>query len=124
MARIALVDSDQNCRLICAAVLRHFGHSVECYDHLAEAAASRATGFDLFIVDPGWNYRGQESYLDFLRELVPDPPVILVSGGVTGGANESELRRGVRLLPKPFPIEILRDAIEQLVTHAPSSASR
>lgn len=123
MARILLVDSDRNCRPVCAAVLTHFGHEVQGHDFLADAAAHAEEGFDLLIVDPGWNYSGQETFLELARRLVPALPIILISGGVTASTATVELRPDVRLLAKPFRIETLRDAVEQLVADSPPAAA-
>jgi DNA-binding response OmpR family regulator len=114
MARIALIDADRNCRTVCAAVLTHFGHEVRGFDRLADAAAQPAGLFDVFIVDPGWDYHGQDALIDALRRAIPAGAIIVLSGGVTT-EREVRLRTGVRLLAKPFRIEALRAAIDEAV---------
>lgn len=114
MPRIALVDSDRSNRTVCAAVLAHFGHDVTGFERLAEAAVQADDRFDVLVVDPGWNYRGQDDFIAFLRQLFPRLPIIIASGGVTCAAPVA-LRAGVRLIAKPFRVETLRAAIDEVL---------
>lgn len=120
MAHLALVDSDQDCRMICAAVLTQFGHEVSCFDDVIAAARNPAQSFDAVVVDPGWSYRGQASVVDFLRQLFRATPLVVMSGGISGAPLAIRTHADVRVLAKPFAIETLFDAIDQLLaTGAP-----
>jgi DNA-binding NtrC family response regulator len=116
MARIALIDSDHDCRQVCAAVLAHFQHTVVCFNHAFDAAENGAA-FDVVVIDPGWNCSRTDVFIDFLRRHFPQAPLVLISGGV---ARDELLPRhtGVRLLAKPFAIEALQQAIASVLPPA------
>jgi DNA-binding NtrC family response regulator len=120
MARILLIDDDEAVRASTARLLELMGHEVLTAEHGAAGLRIwRERGADLVITDvcmPGMN--GLEVIVE-LRAFAPDLGLIAMSGGfesqrldLLGTAGQAG---AFRALPKPFTIQELRSAVEELL---------
>jgi len=122
VATIAIVDDNAGVRSLCTRVLEAEGHQTTAF---AEAASllEQVKGhtpdviiLDLFLPPPD----GLET-LKTLRMVVPDVPVIVISGGATGyGAPEPFLAvaghlGAVRTLTKPLSPQDLVQTVQDVL---------
>jgi DNA-binding response OmpR family regulator len=120
MARILLIDDDPAVRRMLRLTLCHFGHEViEACDGNEGLKRFQDEEIDLVITDivmPG--KEGLEVLMD-LRKRQPPVIVIAISGGDrrrTGGyLHTAQLMGASRVLEKPFPSEVLIEAINELI---------
>ncbi len=127
MARILLVDDEEDIRNMLLAALKRRGHKVEVAasaDEATKLASNR--NYDVAVIDyvlPG--KRG----LDLLQELRRHQPFIksiIISGQIDhdildSGELEKQLKERVaadRYLPKPTSIESLERAIDEILRPA------
>ena len=113
MARILIVDDEESDRLIEEAILTEAGHEVCCAAG-GEQALRRylESGIDLVITDLQMPDVHGFELISILRDLLPSPPVIAVSG--TG---EFQLHMASQLgasvtLTKPIDAGALLQAVE------------
>ena len=115
--RILVVDDEDLVRDVVSRMLARLGYDVATVASGEEAVAACRDAGDalaLAVVDlrmPGMD--GRECYRA-LRRLRPDLPVILATGGGTGGSLQDLLDEGVAaLVPKPFEVAELDAAIRR-----------
>ena len=127
MARILLIDDDEAVRAPTARLLELMGHEVLTAEH-GEAGLRiwRQQGADLVITDvcmPGMN--GLEVIVQ-LRAFAPDLAVLALSGGLESKRLDllgtAALAGAIRTLEKPFTIQELRSAVDDLLQ--PQSRAR
>lgn len=112
---ILVVDDEPSVRRGIKLLLKHDGHEVSEAESGEAALAQFAGGkFDLVITDflmPGM--RGEE-LVTRIRQLAPKQPIIMASGFVeesqAGPAGQADA-----FLQKPFSLESLRKAVDQVV---------
>jgi CheY-like chemotaxis protein len=111
---ILLIDDQPGVRQSCSQLLGIDGHTVEEASSGLEALALFATGrFDLVVTDfsmPGIN--GAELGW-ILKELVPSQRVLMITGFANALEGSEDSVDGI--LPKPFSLDELRQAISQLL---------
>lgn len=109
MARILVVDDDENVRVTLAALLDRLGHEVEAYDD-ARPAMDRAdfARLDLVIVDLAMPTPGEE-LVEMIRQSGHDMPILVISGYLEERDRADLEALGVtRILAKPFmPTELM-----------------
>jgi CheY-like chemotaxis protein len=120
MARILIIDDDEQIRTLTTAVLARAGFEIETAADGEEALRLyRAEPADVVLCDlymPGKD--GIETIRD-LRVQFPDAKIIAMSGGgATSGGSALRFARNLGahdVLPKPFSPEDLLLAVERLV---------
>jgi CheY-like chemotaxis protein len=125
VSRILVVDDDADVAELVEIVLQAEGHDVETV-HGGQVALERLTvgTYELVICDlhmPG--VHGQAVYETIRNRPAPRPVVLFMSGyRATDEKYEAFLREtGLPLLPKPFTVETLRQAVRRLLA-APGSS--
>jgi DNA-binding NtrC family response regulator len=120
MARILLIDDDEAVRAPTARLLQLMGHEVLTAEH-GEAGLRiwHEQGADLVITDvcmPGMN--GLEVIVQ-LRAFAPDLPLLAMSGGLESKQLDllgtAAQAGAIRALEKPFTVQELRSAVEELL---------
>lgn len=133
---ILLVDDDQDIRSLTRTFLEHTGFRVftaadaqraqrifrTCEQRAAHAATtqhSSAQRIDLLIADQYMPLRsGMELALE-LKQIRPELPVLLISGGVLDTAHLNQLSQpGWSFLPKPFCLPDLLSAVHRILAPA------
>ncbi len=121
MALILLVDDDDDVRTATKHLLERDGHDVHvANDGLQGLNRVTSLPFDLAIVDLYMPVMDGLELIPKIRIQLPDLPVIAMSGGYKGGRGLDLLRAAERAgatatLAKPFTIEELREALEQVL---------
>ncbi len=121
MAYIMIVDDDDSCRSLLKEALLGKGHSVTDFrEEPAAFDAYKVDPPDLLITDmvmPGRN--GVSLILDIRREY-PQAKIIAISGGDQNAPdNYLRLAKSLgaqRTLLKPFTLEQLHNAVEELIS--------
>ena len=116
MARILIVDDDEQICVLVSRLLEIDGHAVATamtgVDALAEL---RARDFDLMLLDLVMPQKGGVETIMEIRTISPSLPIIVMSGRIVfGDASTTRLlgQYGVRaMLSKPFSAEELRSAV-------------
>ncbi len=116
-----MVDDEEIIRLMVAEALRDDGYVVlEAADGEAALRLVRSgERIDMLVTDVGLPGLNGRRLADAARELVPELPVLLITGYAGKALEEMDLPRGMDVLLKPFAIEgmvarvgeMLRDAM-------------
>lgn len=120
MAKILLVDDDQNVLTTVRFMLEAKGHEVtpvrsvdECLDQMAD------TEYDLLITDIIMPNRDGTELIQILRKRPDSPPVIAMSGGgnIVSTNDALALARALAkgVLEKPFMADELNAMIDQVL---------
>ena len=110
-SRILVVDDEMPIRIVAQRILERFGHEVTLATNPTEAlrlAEDAVAAFDLALIDV--NLAG-ESGLELaigLQHRVGEMPVVIMGGDLDRGMLGGTVRR---LLPKPFSIADLGEAV-------------
>ena len=124
MARILLIDDDQECREAIRVALENLGHVVfEAADGKTGMARVAEAGIELIITDvlmPGTD--GVE-VIGAMRRLHPQVKIIAMSGGGhVSGTNYLKLAKkmgATEVLAKPFSQDELAETIWAVFPHLP-----
>lgn len=125
MARILVVDDENNIRMTIRIALQHIGYEVETAADGPEALTKfgDGTGFDLVILDQ--RMPGMEG-LEILREMQQrnaTPRIIMATAfGTIDLAVEAMKMGATDFLRKPFTAEVLRGAVRAALQEAPPVA--
>jgi len=119
MARILVIDDEAEVRRAVASFLRGLGHEVLSAANGREAIATLATGpVDLLVTDINMPEMDGIEIVSSLREAASQVPIIAMSGGGLfdkGMLLDSAQALGAdRALEKPFDLEELRRAVDEL----------
>jgi CheY-like chemotaxis protein len=127
MAKILLIDDDDQLRTMLRLTLIHFGHTViEACDGRQGLKLFPHANPDLVITDIVMPEQEGLGVLMELREKQPPVKIIAMSGG--GRVNAKDYLRiakqlgAARVLSKPFPNEELITAINELLAGGGTSA--
>jgi len=118
--RVLLVDDDDLARLAMRTLLEALGHQETAVPSGEEALALVESGLqpDLVILDMNMPGLGGTGTLPRLRLLLPEVPILLVTGRADQSALDLAMAHpGVALLPKPFGAAELEKSLETL-SHA------
>lgn len=123
MARILISDDDPEIREALARLLTHTGHEVVTVpDGRACMRELEAGSFDLLITDILMPEQDGLETLMSLRRSGQGPRVIAMSGGGQGSAHDyldlAKRFGASRILPKPFPVEDLLKAVDEVLAEA------
>lgn len=121
IARILIIDDDDDLRLILRKVLERQGYVVEEAPNGSEGVASfRRGGIDLVITDLIMPEKeGIETILE-LRDVDPHVPILAISGGSVpddpgGVLVDAALLGATATLAKPFELPVLLDTLRALL---------
>jgi CheY-like chemotaxis protein len=118
---VLLVDDDELVQSSSRLVLEMLGHRVATAGCGEEALAMLGTGFapDVVILDMNMPGLGGAGTLPRLRALRPAMPVLLATGRVDQKALDlAERHRFVKLLPKPFALQDLKETLAGILPGA------
>jgi DNA-binding response OmpR family regulator len=114
MARILVIDDENNIRMMLKLALAHIGHTVETAADGYEGLEKFATGSDWDLVLLDQRMPGMEG-LEVLREIrrrQPDTCVLMITAfGTIDLATEAIAAGATDFLRKPFTVETLRKAV-------------
>jgi CheY-like chemotaxis protein len=119
MSRIVVVDDDLKVLRAVAAYLRGLGHDVRTAANGLEATAALSeTPADLVVTDINMPGMDGIEIITSLRDAASATPIIAMSGGgLFDGAmllDSAEALGADRTLEKPFDLEDLRRAVDEL----------
>ena len=127
MIRILVIDDDRHMRNACSRVLARSGWEVICAETGEEGfrfIKDSEQQFDVILID--WLMPGGMSGMEFLartRALVPDLPVILMTGSATSESVAQARKSGAfDCLAKPFIPDQLREIIKNAVKNSSQPA--
>jgi len=115
IARILVVDDDEDMPIVARAALESRGHSVTLVENGFKAIeVAKESVFDLLIVDlkmPGLS--GADTIKE-IRTFRPDVPIIVMTGSLD--PRDEGIQDEIRLcVYKPFRAHELRDAVEKVL---------
>lgn len=127
MARILIIDDDDTLRGIIAKSLTHAGHTVTQANNGRKGVAQfRANPTDLVITDLVMPEQEGMETIKIMHRDFPNTPVIAMSGGLDGSPLYLDLTRrlGARItLTKPFTLQQLKSAIDEIFATQPPAAT-
>ena len=115
--RILLIDDDPQVRLTLVAMLERAGHDVQALEHARDLPASLQDRPDIAFIDVFMPDVDGFQTLKTLRGLLPDVPVVMISGGGQGlgACLPMATRLGAEaVLQKPVTSVALLAAVESL----------
>jgi CheY-like chemotaxis protein len=115
--RVLLIDDDPQVRLTLVAFLERAGHDVQALGHARELQASLQERPDIAFVDVFMPDVDGFQTLKTLRGLLPDVPVVMISGGGQGlgACLPMATRLGAEaVLQKPITSAALLAAVDSL----------
>jgi CheY-like chemotaxis protein len=120
MARILLIDDDDAVRAMLSFALGYYGHTVtEARNGKEGLELFARTEIDLVVTDIVMPEMEGLAVLMELRKKQPPVKIIAMSGGARDGAGDylhvAKLMGAGRVLAKPFPTEVLLEAIKELL---------
>ena len=123
MARILLIDDDDDLRTMLRLALTHFGHTViEARNGVEGLALFPQAAADLVITDIVMPGKEGLEVLMALRKIHPPVKIIAISGGGRGDATDylrmATKMGAARVLSKPFSNEALLAAIDAVLGSA------
>jgi DNA-binding NtrC family response regulator len=126
MARILIIDDDDTLRGIIAKSLTHAGHTITQANNGRKGVAQfRANPTDLVITDLVMPEQEGMETIKIMHRDFPNTPVIAMSGGLDGSPLYLDLTRrlGARItLTKPFTLQQLKSAIDEIFASQPPAA--
>ncbi len=111
--RVLVVDDDEMVRNTLRRVLEHDGHRVEEAGNAGDALYMlQGARFDLVITDYDMAGMKGDHLAAAIKAQVPTQPVIMLTAFVEAvGNNPSSMKNLDGLVPKPFQINALREAV-------------
>src|SRR5947209_288160 len=118
MARIFIIDDNDDLRRMYRALLEDEGHAVDECAHGPECVSRfHAHDAELLVCDPfGRDGKASEAIAEIVR-MAPNTPMLVITGArYSAGIEASPDRYGAaHVLTKPFGLEELRRAVETLL---------
>jgi len=128
MARILIIDDDDTLRGIIAKSLTHAGHTITQANNGRKGVAMyKSAPTDLVITDLVMPEQEGMETIKVLHQGFPDLPIIAMSGGLDGSPLYLDLTRrlGARItLTKPFTLQQLKVAIDEILASLPPAAAK
>lgn len=122
MARILIIEDEEPLRTVLAKSLTYAGHVViEAENGRHGVELFRAAPADLVITDLIMPVQEGDETILALRKEHPRLPIIAISGGDENSPRFLKIAakfHPVRILTKPFPLQELRVAIEEILANA------
>jgi len=115
--RALVVDDSEAVRMVIVTGLQRAGYAVESAASVAAALALQPESYDVVLIDL---QLGAERGTDLFERLcVRDPAAAARCLLMTGGNVTLDLPGGVPVLAKPFRLDELIAAVEELSRHTP-----
>ncbi len=126
MTRILVIDDDQYIRHGCMRILAKEGWSATCADDGDQGLKeirSNPNAFDVVLLDMLMPGMGGMDVLNQILALVPNLPVIIMTGSATPASAIEIVQQGAcDCIPKPFTPDELRAVVKKAVgNRAPHS---
>jgi DNA-binding response OmpR family regulator len=126
MARILLIDDDEAVRAMLIGTLNHFGHTViEACNGKEGLKLFPQSKADIVITDIVMPEKEGLAVLMELRKAQPPVKIIAISGGGRNGKVDylptAKLMGAAKVLAKPFSVEVLMAAVNELLASVPTS---
>ena len=122
VAKILVVDDDPEVRAFLSDSLASLGHGVCVAGSGEEALAILAEcAPDLALIDYAMPGMHGADVARAARKLLPDLPIVFVTGYAETGQLEAALGPGAPVLRKPFSVDQLADAVEENLAPPPSA---
>lgn len=120
MARILIVDDDESDLLLLQAILARAGHET-FYAHNGEEALQQYEehGVDVVVTDLQMPEVHGFELISVLRDFIPPPAVIAVSGTGQFQLHMAEALGAKWTIQKPIKPELLLKAVDEAVVHGP-----
>lgn len=120
MAKILLIDDDNDVRTMLRLTLAHFGHTViEASNGRAGVNLFRQEGGDLLITDIVMPEKDGLEVVMEIKRVRPSVKIIAISGGGRNSATEylhiAKLMGASKVIAKPFSSETLMAAVDELL---------
>ena len=119
MARVLVVDDDDDIRDIIAYALRQRGHDVSsCDDPLAALALATSEPFEVALLDWSMPVMDGGELCALLRELpdMRDAPIVIVTAhGDQDTRDRASAAGATRFVSKPFSLKQLADLVAELL---------
>ncbi|BCM93807.1 regulatory protein AtoC [Abditibacteriota bacterium] len=114
MAKILIVDDENNIRLMLRLALQASGHTIETASDGPEALDKFGEDtFDLVLLDQRMPAMDGLDVLRLMRSQKPDSKIIMVTAfGTVDLAMEAQRAGATNFLRKPFTTDVLRGAVE------------
>jgi DNA-binding response OmpR family regulator len=128
MARILLIEDDNEVRTMLRLTLIHFGHTViEARNGREGLELFKRANADLVITDIVMPEKeGLEVLIELREKQIPPVKIIAISGGGRQKAGDylrlAKLMGAARVLAKPFSNEVLLAAIDELLPNGGAPA--
>jgi DNA-binding response OmpR family regulator len=125
MPRILLIEDDDAVRDTLHEILKQLGYDVkEARDGKQGLALFKAAGADVVITDIVMPEMEGMQVIRELRQIDPAVKIIAMSGGGRQSAQDylkvARILGAVRILPKPFPSQILDATIREILAESPN----
>ena len=128
MARILIIDDDDTLRGIIGKSLTHAGHTVTQANNGKKGVAQfRSDPTDLVVTDMVMPEQEGMETIKILHREFPQLPIIAMSGGLDGSPLYLDLTRrlgATRTLTKPFTLQELRQAIDEILAQPPQPPAK
>jgi DNA-binding response OmpR family regulator len=127
MARILVIDDENNIRLMVRLALQAASHQVEAASDGTEGLDKFAQGedFDLVLLDQRMPGLDGLQVLREMRQRNASARVIMITAfGTIDLATEAIQAGAVDFLRKPFTTEVLRSAVQSALEHSQNSAAK
>ena len=117
---VVIIDDDEAQLFLIKRMLERWGYRVSAYIEQREALDALRAGadrFDLVVTD--YNMPGVSgiAVARAIRKVLPDLPLIVLSGYITDAIRKQAAEAGVNeLISKPHEVEDLRDAVQRLLS--------
>lgn len=125
MARILVIDDENNVRQMIRLALEHSGHSVDTAVDGSEGVFKFADGsaWDIVLLDHRMPGLSGLDALKQIRRMDPDAKVILITAfGTIDLAIEANAAGATDFLRKPFTADVLRDAVRAAIERPAAAA--
>ncbi len=119
MAKILVVDDEEQIRDMLVDMLELDDHQVETASDGEQGIKRLDDSFDLLITDIIMPNKTGFELIEFIKPMIPDLPIVVISGGGTPNSGASALDRdklGVAgVLSKPFRGSELKSLLDDLL---------
>jgi len=114
MARILVIDDEDDVRAVIRAILESGGHEVEtASDGVDGVRKFQQQSFDLVLCDSVMPNKPGEEIVGEIRRLSGSMPIITMSGRTPEHADDAPATRAIRHLAKPFRARTLLSVVAE-----------
>lgn len=116
--RVLLVEDDPQVRMLVRSVLHELGYEpIEAADgQSALSVLETDVGINLLVTDVGLPGMDGRKLADIARERRPELPIMFITGYAANAAERASfLAPGMRMISKPFPIDVLARTLREIL---------